>query len=362
MNLKIIKFNIMFFLLIGAFNVNAKLNEDIIKINTDNLFNKEQLVLSGTYRKLYVEDDKIGFVNKFSKGTTTHAEKQKFLLNNYINTCRDIYYGRKIFNKNEREGSVCLKLHTLGGYGKAAYYLSSIAYKSKKKNEAVLFLGIAQGLGYTKFDTKYKNKLKSIKNYKELVKLGAKISANFDILNKNSIHVGKQGLSFFENKIIDPKYYDFNDDENINIRNTYNLLKNNNFKGFIKKMSEQEINGKKILLLAGAKANDIPKLIKYCSSLENQYLGMYCISKIYDVYNSNKSIFSYTLKKYNQYTSSYNEKYLFETLILIGLQDENRVINRLLTNIISNHSKDNEDKLSKLLSYYNKGRILKHKV
>jgi hypothetical protein len=362
MNLKNIKIKIMFFLSIGAFNVNAQMNQNIIQYNTDNLFNKEQLVLSSTYRKLYVEDDKVGFINKFSKGTSTHSEKQKFLLNNYINTCNDIYYGKKIFNKNEREGSVCLKLHTLGGYGKAAYYLSSISYKSKNKNEAILFLGIAKGLGYKKIDVKYQNKLKSVKNYKELVKIGAKISANFDILNKNSISVGKQGLSFFENKITDPKYYDFNDEKNTNLRHTYNLLKNEDFENFILKMSKSEVDGKKILLLAGAKANDISKLIKYCSLLENQNLGMFCISKSYKAYNDNKSIFSYTLKKYKQYTDSYNNKYLFETLTLIGLQEENRVISRLLTNIIVNHGNDNEDKIAKFLSYYNKGRILKNKV
>lgn len=348
---------ILFFTLTCSFSSNSSEIYNIKK-SINEMFNYERLYQSETYNLLYTKNDTISYIDRFSNYLTNYKDKKLLLTERLSQLCNDLYYGNNYLESNRREGRICLKLNMLSGYGKSAYYLSLIELEDNRSELSAIYLGISEGLGFINNDKKLLNSLKKLNNYNLLFLHGIKISTQLNLIKNKSPKIKTVFFNSFNNSILEPKYYDFNNNE---IRTYYNLLKDGKFYKFIELKINEEINGRYIVMLSSANTGDWNELTKYCSEALEYNLKMFCLSSIYKHLKLKSAIFSYTSILYKEHMNYNKNDKLKETFFLLGVQSNNKLATTMLNELFLKN-KNNIKNISTLVSFYNYGRLYEIKT
>ncbi len=309
--------------------------------------NINSLSLSNTYRNLYQNNNKLDFISLFYDLKKVNIIKINELMNiNNDVICENIYYGKDGFERNKREGLVCLQLLILAGHSEGALRLSRLYFNESNFELATFFYAVYKTLNNNE-DFNYISKLKnSTVNFNEIYVNGLISGAKMYFLDFHIKDIGFD-ISIFDRKIKDERY-----NTKLNIKESYNYLKNNNYKDFIENKINEEVDGSRLFLLSAAAAGDFDKLSEYCFSMEDKLIAEYCLASLFNYNRNEKSLSRYFYIKMSKYPDNKEDIYR-----LIGLNSKDFIVNNVFKTKIKEYLLDHKS-LEIMIRNYNYGRII----
>lgn len=354
MKLKISNFLKIFLPVIAGFSFNcysSNIAQEEYYLNR--YLNFKTLSLSSSYRMIYETKKKNDFISTFYKDKNISLIERSNLNNLPLETvCENIYNGANNFERNKREGMVCLQLLTISGDPIGSITLSKIFNKEKNYEMATFFYAVYKTLS-DKEDVSYFNFLmNNTNNFNEIYLNGLLSGAKFELIENTSKAENNFNISIFSRDIKDERYY--NDSY---IRFLYDSLKNNNFREFVKLQTDLEKDGSKLFLLSAAFAGDFDKLTEYCFLMVDQKIGSYCLSSVYNFNRQQSALNRYFYLQYSNFNDNINDVGFNDIYRLMGLNNKDFIVKNIFENRIQGYIL-NIKTLERVIRLYNEGRIV----